>query len=34
MDIVKTQTDKLIVGTNDVSQPDGEPDKTWNYDIK
>ena len=28
MQILKTQTDKLIVGTNDVSQPEGEPDKT------
>ena len=22
----KTQTDKLVVGTNDVSQPEGQPD--------
>ncbi len=28
MHILKTQSDKLIVGTNDVSQPEGEPDKT------
>ena len=28
MQIIKTQTDKLVVGSNDVSQPEGEPDKT------
>ena len=28
MQIVKTQTDKLVVGSNDVSQPEGEKDKT------
>ena len=28
MQIVKTQTDKLVVGSNDVSQPEGEKDQT------
>ena len=28
MQIIKTQTDKLVVGSNDVSQPEGEKDKT------
>ena len=28
MQIIKTQTDKLVVGSNDVSQPEGEKDQT------
>ena len=28
MQIIKTQTDKLVVGSNDISHPEGEKDKT------